>query len=171
MLKVLLERRSIRKYKDDLVESEKVKQILGAGQLAPSGKNKKPWEFIVIENREVLKKLSEVKPKGGTFLEDAPIAIAIVGLEANSDTWMEDCSIASTFIQLEAENQGLGSCWVQLKSRFTKDGEDAEKLGKKILEIEDEKRLLCVISIGYSNQKKIVYKEEDYVEVEFKTIK
>ena len=163
MLKVLLERRSIRKYKDKKIEEEKLKQILAAGEIAPSGKNKKPWEFLVVEDKEVLKKLSMVKPKGGLFLADTPISIAVIGKEDLSDTWVEDCSIASTFIQLEACNQGLGSCWVQMKNRFTKDGGDAEESAKEILEIPENKRLLCIISLGYPDQERPAYKEEDYL--------
>ena len=45
MLKVLLERRSIRKYKDKKIEEEKLKQVLAAGKVAPSGKNKKPLSY------------------------------------------------------------------------------------------------------------------------------
>jgi nitroreductase len=166
MLKVLLERRSIRKYKSKKIEKEKLKQILAAGKLAagkvaPSGKNKKPWEFLVIEDKEILKKLSMVKPKGGLFLAETPASIAVIGREDLSDTWVEDCSIASTFIQLEACNQGLGSCWVQMKDRFTKDGGDAEEAAKEILEIPNNKRLLCIISLGYPDQERPAYKEED----------
>ncbi|UUV19633.1 nitroreductase family protein [Fusobacteria bacterium ZRK30] len=161
MLKILLERRSIRKYKEKKVEEEKINQILAAGKVAPSGKNKKPWEFVVIEDKDVLKKLSMVKPKGGLFLAESPTAIAVVGDEEISDTWIEDCSTASTFIQLEARHQGLGSCWVQMRNRFTKDGGDAEIAAKEILEIATNKRLLCIISIGYPDQERPAYKEED----------
>lgn len=162
MLKVLLERRSIRKYKEKKIEEEKMKQILAAGKVAPSGKNKKPWEFVVIEDKEVMKKLSVVKPKmGGLVLAEASASIAVIGREDISDTWVEDCSIASTFIQLEACNQGLGSCWVQMRNRFTKDGGDAEVLAKEILEVPNNKRLLCIISIGYPDQERPAYKEED----------
>ncbi len=161
MLKILLERRSIRKYKEKKIEEEKINQILAAGKVAPSGKNKKPWEFVVVEDREVLKKLSMVKPKGGLFLAESPTAIAVVGDDEISDTWIEDCSTASTFIQLEARHQGLGSCWVQMRNRFTKDGGDAEILAKEILEIPANKRLLCIISVGYPDQERPAYKEED----------
>jgi len=161
MLKVLLERRSIRKYKDKKIEEEKMKQVLAAGKVAPSGKNKKPWEFLVVEDREVLGKLSMVKPKGGLFLAETPTTIAVIGREDLSDTWIEDCSIASTFILLEAHNQGLGSCWVQMKGRFTKDGGDAEVFAKEILEVPTNKRLLCIIGLGYPDQERPAYREED----------
>lgn len=161
MLNILLERRSIRKYKDIKIEEQKINQILGAGKVAPSGKNKKPWELMVIEDKEILKELSMVKPKGGLFLSETPTAIAVIGNEELSDTWVEDCSIVSTFIQLEAHNQGLGSCWVQMKNRYTEDGGDAELLAKEILGVPTNKRLLCIISIGYPDQERPAYKEED----------
>jgi len=161
MLNILLERRSIRKYKDIKIEEQKINQILGAGKVAPSGKNKKPWEFMLIEDNEVLKELSMVKPKGGLFLAEAPTAIVVIGNEEIADTWIEDCTTASTFIQLEARHQGLGSCWVQIRNRYTKDGGDAEKAAKEILEIPTNKRLLCIIALGYPDQERPAYKEED----------
>ena len=133
MLNLLRERRSIRKYKDKVVDEEKVKKILAAGRMAPSGRNKKPWEFLVTEDREVLTELAHVKPQGGLFLEGASTAIVVIGREDISDTWIEDCSIAATFMQLEAHNQGVGSCWVQMSGRFTADNTDAEVRVKKIL--------------------------------------
>ena len=162
MIDALKERRSIRKYRDRCVEDEKIKKILTAGKMAPSGKNKKPWEFIVVEDREIMRDLSRVKPKGGLFIEDAPIGIAVVGDEERSDTWVEDCSIASTFMQLEAHNLGLGSCWVQIRGRFTATKEDAEVKVREILNIEERKRVLCIITVGYSDEVKPAYKEEDY---------
>ena len=163
MLKVLLERRSIRKYQNKKVGEEKLKQVIAAGKVAPSGKNKKPWEFLVIEDKEILKKLSTAKAKGGLFLADSPTCIVVVGREDLSDTWLEDCSIASTFIQLEACNQGLGSCWVQMRNRFAEDGKDAEVAVKEILEISENKRVLCVISLGYPDQERPAYEEKDYL--------
>ncbi|WP_281835777.1 nitroreductase family protein [Propionigenium maris] len=162
MMDTLMGRRSIRKYQDKTVEGEKVRTILAAGRMAPSGKNKKPWEFIVAEDRDTMLKLSQVKPKGGLFVKDAPMGIVVVGDEEKSDTWVEDCSIASTFMQLEAHNQGLGSCWVQFRGRFTPEGGDAEVRVREILGIEEGRRVLCVITLGYPNEVKPPYKEEDY---------
>ena len=158
----LMERRSIRKYKDVGIEEEKIKKVVAAGKMAPSGKNKKPWEFIVTENRDIMTKLSQVKPKGGLFVKDAPVGIVVVGDEERSDTWIEDCSIASAFMQLEAHNQGLGSCWVQMRGRFTAAGGDAEERVREVLDIEEGRRILCVITLGYPDEVKPPYREEDY---------
>lgn len=158
MINSLKERRSIRKYKNQEIEEKKIEKIIVAGKMAPSGKNKKPVEFIVVKDKDILKKLSLVKPKGGLFLEEAPAGIVIVGREDISDTWIEDCSIATTFIQLEAHNQGLGSCWIQIRERF-----DAENKVKELLDIERDKRVLCIISIGYPDEILKAYDEKEFI--------
>ena len=157
MINALKERRSVRQYKDIKIEDEKIEQLLIAGRMAPSGKNKKPVEFIVVEDEDILNELGDAKPKGGLFLSHAPLAIVIVGKEEISDTWIEDCSIATTFIQLEAHNQGLGSCWVQIRARF-----DSEDKVKKMLNIENNKRVLCILSLGYPDEQMTAYREKDY---------
>ena len=58
----IFHRVSIRKYQDKPVEKEKIMQILKAGMQAPSACNQQPWEFYVVENREVLKQLGESSP-------------------------------------------------------------------------------------------------------------
>lgn len=162
MLDILRERRSIRRYIDKKVEEERVKKILAAGRMAPSGKNKKPWEFVLCTQKDILKELAHVKPKGGLFLEEAPAAIVVIGREDISDTWIEDCSIAAAFMQLEAHNQGFGSCWVQIRGRFTAEGTDAEDRVKEILEIGEDRRVLCILSVGHPGESKPAYREEEY---------
>lgn len=162
MLQVLKERRSIRKYQERVVEEDKIRTILAAGRMAPSGKNKKPWEFILVDDRDTLQKLAGAKAKGGLFLSNTPAAIVIIGREDISDTWIEDCSIASTFMQLEIHNQDLGSCWVQMKGRFTAEDTDAEDRVREILGLSHEKRVLSVIAMGYPAEEMPPYREEDY---------
>ena len=55
----LFHRVSIRKFKDEAVSNEDIGYILEAAMAAPSAKNQQPWEFYVVENREVLKRLGE----------------------------------------------------------------------------------------------------------------
>ena len=71
---VLLNRRSIRKYTEQSVAPEVLEKILKAGLAAPSAKNMQPWEFIVVTDREMLDKLSEVRPFW-KMLKQAPLAI------------------------------------------------------------------------------------------------
>ena len=61
MVELLMERRSIRRYTGERVPEESLKQILQAGLLTPSGHNAKPWEFVVVRDRETLNKLSQCR--------------------------------------------------------------------------------------------------------------
>ena len=99
LLDVMLKRRSVRKYTEDEIPNEKMNRILQAGLLAPTSRNLKPCNFLIIENKDVLKKISESKAHGAAFLKDANKAIAVIGNSMVADTWIEDSSIALAFMQ------------------------------------------------------------------------
>ena len=161
LLELLKKRRSIRKFQEKQVEVEKLEAILKAGLISPSGKSKRPWEFVVVDDSVKLEKLSHAKPAGGQLVKDAPLAVVVLGDAEKSDTWIEDCSIALTFMQLEAEEQGLGSCWIQLNNRPSHDGRGADVIAKEILGIEGDLRVLAVLAMGYPAQERPPYTEED----------
>ncbi len=71
LLDLMKQRRSIRKYTDKKIEKEKIEMLLQAALLAPTSKNKQGWEFIVIEDKDTLAKLSNVKNKGGFMIKDS----------------------------------------------------------------------------------------------------
>ena len=169
MLELLYKRRSIRKYKTDKIEEEKIGKIVEAALLSPSGRNRRPWEFVFITNEEKIKQLAESKETGVQFVQGAPLVVAVLGDEKLAETWIEDTSIALTFIQLQAESLGLGTCWVQLRGRKTKDGENSETYVKKLLGIENELRVEALVSIGYPNEIKESYTKEglDYGKIKF----
>ena len=63
VLQNILQRKSVRSYRSDMpVEKEKVENLLRAGMAAPSGKDKRPWEFIVVDERELLDSLAAHLP-------------------------------------------------------------------------------------------------------------
>ena len=62
-------RRSTRKFTEQLLSPEQVEMILKAALMAPASKMKNPWQFVVVEDKEMLLKLSECKPAGATFLK------------------------------------------------------------------------------------------------------
>ena len=153
-------RRSIRKYLEKNIEKEKIDQILQTALMSPASKRTNGWEFIVVENKEMLKKLSECREFGSKLVADAPLAIVIVADPSKSDVWYEDASIASTFIQLQAEDLGLGSCWVQVHNREKNDKETAEDYVKNLLAIPQNLRVLNMVAIGYKNEDRKPYDEE-----------
>ena len=116
-LELLKNRRSIRRYTDRKVEPEKIQQILTAALMSPSSKRSNPWEFIVIEEDEMLQKLSACRPTGSQLLAGSPLGIVVIADQTRTDVWMEDASIAAIIMQLEAHDLGLGSCWVQVWGR------------------------------------------------------
>lgn len=144
-----LNRRSVRKYKNEAIPREKLDKILQAGLLAPTSRNLKPCEFVVVKDREVLKKLSKAKKMGSGFVSDAPVAVAVFGDSKKADTWIEDCSIAMTYMMLTATDLGIGSCWCQLHLRSSLLGKDAEETAKELLSMPDNYRIVGVLALGF----------------------
>lgn len=149
MLDLLLTRRSCRKFEDRSVEAEKKEKLLQAAQLAPTGKNSRPWEFVVIENREILQNLSNCRNPHQPVLPQAPLAIVVLADTQKTDTWIEDASIAAIIMQLEAEKIGLGSCWVQIRLRESNQGMGSEEYVRNLLGIPANMAVLTIIAVGY----------------------
>ena len=150
---LIIARRSIRKFTEKQISPEDVQKILQSALLAPTSKNSKSWEFVVVEDKYSLQQLSVCKDTGGSFLEKCPLAVVVMGDKTMTDAWVEDASIAAIFIQLQAEDLGLGSCWCQVRNRYTGDME-SELYVKELLEIPDNFGILCIIGIGYKEQER-----------------
>ena len=161
MLDLLINRRSIRKYKDILIEKDKIDKLIKAALLSPSSRGICPWEFVVVQNKETIEKLSIAKENGSGFLKDAPLALVIIADSTKSDVWVEDTSIASILIQLQAEKMGLGSCWIQIRNRFHDKVKTSEEYVKEILEIPENYSVESIIAAGYPNESKRPYSDED----------
>lgn len=154
MLDLLKKRRSIRTFKNIEVENEKIQKIMQAALLSPSSKNNNPWKFLIVKEKGLLSELSRAKDHGSKFVGNAPLVLVVMGDTEQSDVWVEDCSIASTIMILTARSLGLGSCWVQIRRREDSSGFNSEKYIKKVLDIPDNLRVLCMIAIGYPDEKK-----------------
>jgi len=149
MIEILRKRRSIRRFEDKPIEPEKIELLKEAVLRSPSSRNFEPWEFIFVDNRELLKKLSKSKPHGAAFLKEAALGIVVCADERKSDVWVEDCSIASILAQLTAQSLGLGSCWIQLRKRYYEEGTSSEDYIHSVLAIPDNIRVLSIIAVGY----------------------
>ncbi|MCK8827378.1 nitroreductase family protein [Natroniella acetigena] len=160
-VELLKNRRSIRKFKDLKVEEEKIDQLIKSALLAPTSRNNRPWEFIIVQQQETLTKLSEAKEHGSAFLKGAPLAVVVLADPAASDVWIEDASIASVILQLTAERLDLGSCWVQIRKRRHKSHQNSEQYVRELLHIPDQKRVESIIGIGYPAESKPPYTEEE----------
>ena len=143
MLEAMRNRRSIRRYRKADVPDEKLMQVLEAGRWAPSAHNSQPRKFIVIKDEKTRKELARIAPYG-SFLADAPAAIAVVIDPSLSNHPVEDGAAATQNMLLAAHALGLGSCWIGSYGSGYEDG------AKRILGIPGDKRLLSLISLGYA---------------------
>lgn len=145
-MEAIFNRRSIRKYKDQPVENEKVDKLLRAAMQAPSAGNQQPWEFIVVKEKNNLKKISEMSPYS-KFIADAPLAFVILGDEKKMkfhENWQQDMGAATENILLQAVDLELGAVWLGVAPL-----EDREKYLKEILDLPENIKPFAVIAIGY----------------------
>jgi len=159
LLNIIKQRRSIRKFEEKKIEKEKLESILKGALMAPSSRGRRPWDLVIVRDKEKLAQLSQCKVKSASFLTGADVAIVVVGDPEISDVWIEDTSIVATILQLEAQDQGLGSCWIQVRNRETEDQLSSSEFIKDVLCIPEKYSVECVIAMGYPAQEKAAHDE------------
>jgi len=152
LLEVMLNRRSVRQYTGEKIPQEKLDQIIKAGLASPSGRAIRPWEFIVVREKETLLKLSKARTAGAQMLEGADCAIVVVGDATKTDVWTEDCSIAMANMHLMADSLGVGSCWIQGRLREATEGKTTEEVVREILQIPEVYKLEAILSLGMAEK-------------------
>ncbi|MDE6269901.1 MAG: nitroreductase family protein [Muribaculaceae bacterium] len=151
---LFIERHSIRRYTDQPVDADAVRLILQAALLSPSSKSKRPWQFVVVENRETLDRLATCKDFGTKPIATCAFAVTVVVDSNESDCFVEDASIAAAFMQLQATELGLGACWIQVRNRFTADGTPAEDIVRETLGIPEHLTVECIVTVGHKNEER-----------------
>lgn len=160
MKNLLVKRRSIRKYKDNPIEKDKVEQLIRAALLAPTSRNTRAWEFIVADDPEILGKLSVAKP-GAQALKGAAMGIVVLADPQTSDVWIEDTSIAATILLLTAQSLGLGACWIQIRERMYKEGITAGEYVREVLGIPENLQVEAIVSLGYPDETRPEHTEDE----------
>lgn len=158
MIELLRKRRSIRKFTADPVPPEHLETVMEAALRSPSSRGINPWEFIIVDDPELLLKLSSAKQHGAEFLKNAPVGIVVCADTEKSDVCIEDCSIAAIVIQLTALSLGMGSCWAQIRCRFRGDKESSESYIRDLLGLPGHYLVEAVIGMGYPAEKKMPIK-------------
>ncbi len=146
---LLVCRHSIRKYTDQQVKPEDVQLILEAALLSPTSKSSRSWQFIVVEDKDILVSMSECKPAGAMPLKGCAFAVVVCADPAKSDAWIEDASIAAEMMQLQAADLGIGSCWIQIRDRYASDSTPSQEIIQELLEIPETLPVVCVMTFGY----------------------
>ena len=88
------------------------------------------------------------------------MAIVVVGNPEESDVWIEDASVASTILLYQAEDLGLGACWIQVRERYTAEGEPADNIVRYLLEIPEPLRVVSIIAIGHKGMERKPFNED-----------
>jgi len=129
-----------REFRPDPIPQAVIRKILEAGRWSPSQRNRQPWAFIVIQNRDTLTQLGALAPSG-PYLADAPLAIAVVTAGARAP--LIDGTRAISSMQLVAWAEGLGSCWIG--------SVDRERV-KQLLGIPPDHELITLLPFGYPTE-------------------
>jgi len=151
-IETIYARRSIRQYKEQPVEKEKIELLLKAAMAAPSAMNIKPWEFVVVTDQDTLDDIRSSLMFGN---HNAPAAIVVSGNTSffkhpmASRFWVQDCSAATENILIAAVDLGLGTVWLGVHPIH-----NYKKRISQILSLPDHVIPLNVIYVGYPAEEK-----------------
>lgn len=142
-------RTSIRSYRPQTVGADTVELLLRAAMAAPSARNRQPWAFIVVDDKELLQQLADSLPYAQCAAQ-APLAIVVCGDLTKSDGainhgwWVQDAAAATENLLLAAHAVGLGAVWTGVYSY-----EDRVRAVQSVLKLPRRVVPLNVIPIGY----------------------
>lgn len=159
----ILRRRSIRRFKQIEIPFETLRKLIEAARVAPSAANLQPLEYIIVDDRELTKKVfatlewaGYIAPAGNPPPEEKPVAyvVVLVNTQIKNLGYEWDAGAAIENILLAALEDDIGSCWIRSINR--------ERLAK-ILNIPKHLRIDSVIALGYSNEDPVVEEMEDSI--------
>lgn len=147
-LEIIFGRRSIREFTSESITPAEVTALLEAAMAAPSARDRRPWEFIVVTDQALREQLAQTHQFSGVARK-APLVIVVCGHPDVAPHWVQDCSAATENILLAAVALGLGAVWVGIHPAI-----EREKSVRQILGIPPELRPLCLVPIGHAAEKK-----------------
>ena len=153
VIDAILKRRSIRRYSGKAVNKSDIKLLLKAGMYAPSAMNQQPWYFLVINERILLSRITEIHPHA-SMLSDAELAILVCGdinLERSSGYWPVDCAAATQNILLAAHALGLGAVWLGVYPR-----QERQSAIRKVIDLPAHVHPFSLISVGHPAEVKVL---------------
>lgn len=175
VIDAITKRRSIRRYLDKPVPREIIELLLNTAVMSPSAMNKQPWRFIVIENKERIRELSEkvkkqmgllgyglrfaeiIQGKRDTIFHNAPLLI-IIAADRNYKWSKIDCGIIAQSMFLAAYSLGLGSCYIGFANTLNNDKETLKEL-----KVPENHEIISPLIFGYPAETKEAEKREPRV--------
>lgn len=166
VLETIKSRRSIRKYKSDMVPQDKLEKIIEAGTYAATGMGKQSPIIVAVTNKELRDKLSAMNAKiMGTNTDPfygAPV-VMIVLADKSRPTYLYDGSLVMGNLMLEAEAQGIGSCWIHRAKEEFESEEGKEILKSLGIEGDYEGIGHCVLGFADGPAPKAAPRKDSYV--------
>ncbi|WP_300727026.1 nitroreductase [uncultured Bacteroides sp.] len=159
VVETIMSRRSVRKYKPQAVEREKMQVIVDCGINAPNAMNKQPWEIRVVDNPEYINGVTELFKKSNPKMAEDPSfknmfrnapTVVFIGNDTNSSSSEFDCGLLAENMMLSAWSMGIGSCCLGSPARFMLSPEAADYLKK--LGFSEGYKLLYCIGFGYPDE-------------------
>ncbi len=108
-LEALKTRRSVRAFRDEPIPRTVLEDVIDCGRMAATAINIQPWDFVVVTDRAMLRRIAGTTDYG-KFIDQA--AACVLVLCGDTKYYLEDGSAAAQNILLAARAHGLGSCWV-----------------------------------------------------------
>jgi nitroreductase len=155
LMDIVKQRKSVRKYLETPIPREHLIQCIEAARLSPSADNMRPWRFIILDDRELIRRLTEAVCTGisrRTKFIGSAAAIVVILADLNfavhrlgaavfgTQHYLLDIGIAGEHIVLQAQELGIGTCWINLFNA---------KAARKVLEIPKKYRIISLIAMGY----------------------
>lgn len=137
-IEVIKTRRTVRAYQDKAVSRDTLKDLVECARLAPTAMNHQPWEFVVVTDMGMRKKLASLIAHAPQ-LAQAPACIAVF---TKGQWWVEDGSAATQNIQLAAWAHGLGTCWVSANGPWSEGV-------REVLGVPTDWKPLSIVTVGY----------------------
>jgi nitroreductase len=159
VIETIMARRSVRQYKEQPVEREKLMQIVDCGINAPSGMNKQPWEVRVVDNSGYIDSLTVIfKAENPKMAEDPGFknmfrnAPAVIFIAAPADgSGQLDCGLLGENMIIAAQSLGLGTCCLGGPIHFMKSSEAAAPYLQRLC-LSEGYELLYAIGVGYPDE-------------------
>jgi nitroreductase len=166
-------RRSVRNFTDDRLPNEVIGEILRAGTYAPSATNQQPWRFVVIRNRELIKRYGQrakqlwleqyektcdprleslvriMSRPGMDIFYGAPVLVLVFSAPDTLHGEI-DCALAAENMMLAARSLGIGSCWIGLAAPLGSDREFRNEIG-----VPEKYMLAAQLIFGYPAKENI----------------
>ncbi len=156
-------RRSVRRYGEKHIEDDTIREIMKVALTAPTSFGHKPVEYVIVRDRDMIRKIGACKQMGGSQINGADVVIVVMVNTADkrqAEFWIEDGAIASSYILLAAEQYGLGACWVHIRNRMGQRGTSDQEI-RSLLGVPEGYSVLNLVAIGEKGEEKRAYSDGD----------